>query len=66
MHAKCFSERTHVFLGGMCQQQAWHARDKKTGKEYVIKTVDISKMSKKERDASRKEVQILGTTESAL
>ncbi len=42
-------------------KQAWHARDKRTGKEYVIKTVDISKMSKKERDASRKEVQILGT-----
>eukprot|EP00281_Chroomonas_sp_CCMP1168_P021961 CAMPEP_0206228468 /NCGR_PEP_ID=MMETSP0047_2-20121206/9185_1 /ASSEMBLY_ACC=CAM_ASM_000192 /TAXON_ID=195065 /ORGANISM="Chroomonas mesostigmatica_cf, Strain CCMP1168" /LENGTH=562 /DNA_ID=CAMNT_0053651713 /DNA_START=117 /DNA_END=1801 /DNA_ORIENTATION=+ len=40
--------------------QAWLARDKKSGKDYVIKTVDVSKLSKKERDASRKEVQILG------
>eukprot|EP00282_Hemiselmis_andersenii_P029428 CAMPEP_0169454476 /NCGR_PEP_ID=MMETSP1042-20121227/15299_1 /TAXON_ID=464988 /ORGANISM="Hemiselmis andersenii, Strain CCMP1180" /LENGTH=307 /DNA_ID=CAMNT_0009566553 /DNA_START=32 /DNA_END=952 /DNA_ORIENTATION=+ len=40
--------------------QAWLVRDKRRGQQYVMKTVDVSKLPKKEREASRKEVQILG------
>ena len=39
---------------------AFLARCKKTDTMVVIKMVDISKCSKKERDSARKEVSILG------